>query len=126
MYDEYFIENLMIGNRVTIYNVGGSTGINNLTDGPYIFYKVPTEDGKKQKYKEIFTEDVYKLSSSIEKQKFGKTYIVKSDNIKKYINKDELTKGSVNKVRLLEIYNKVREDSYKDTLNNHKQKTLQR
>ena len=109
MFDEYYIENLIIGNRFTIYNVGGSIGINNLTDGPYIFYKVPTEEGKKQKYKEIFTEDVYKLSPSIEKQKFGKTYIKKIDNVKKYFTEDELIKGSVNKVRLLEIYNKVRE-----------------
>ena len=126
MFDEYYIENLMIGNRITIYNVGGTTGINNLTDGPYIFYKVPTEEGKKQKYKEIFTEDIYKLSPSIEKQKFGKTYITKIDNLKKYFTKDELNKGSVNKVRLLEIYNKVRENSYIENMSNDRQKTLQR
>ncbi len=83
MLDQYLIDGLMIGNRVTVYNVGGNTGITSLTDGPYIFYKVPTDKGKKQKYMEIFTEEVYKLTTSTSKQKFGKTYVKKSEDIKK-------------------------------------------
>ncbi len=111
MLDQYHIDSLMIGNRVTIYNVGGTTGITTLTDGPYIFYKVSTEEGKKQKYKEIFTEEVYKFQPSAGKQKFGKTYVVKSDTIKKYLTKDEITKEFVSKARLLEIYNLIRANS---------------
>ena len=66
MFDEYYINNLIIGNRVTIYNVGGEAGITTLTDGPYIFYKVPSEEGKKQKYKEIFTEEVFNFETLID------------------------------------------------------------
>ena len=111
MLDQYYIDSLMIGNRVTVYNVGGATGITNLTDGPYIFYKVSTEEGKKQKYKEIFTEEVFKLASNVEKQKFGKTYVVKTDAIKKYLSKEEISKEFVSKARLLEIYNQIRANS---------------
>ena len=111
MFDQYRIDSLMIGNRITIYNVGGYTGVTNITDGPYIFYKLPTEEGKKQKYMEIFTEEVYKLTPNVEKQKFGKTYVTKFDNIKNYLTNDEIEKESVSKARLLDIYNKIRANS---------------
>lgn len=116
MFDEYYINNLVIGNRVTIYNVGGEAGITTLTDGPYIFYKVPTEDGKKQKYIEIFTEEVFKLSTGTELQKFGKTYVVKSDSIVNFLLDEEITKGFVNKNRLLDIYNQIRAISLEDKI----------
>ncbi len=124
MLDQYYINSLIIADRITIYNVGGTTGITNLTDGPYIFYKVPSEEGKKQKYKEIFTEEVYKLTPSIEKQKFGKTYISKSDNIKNYLTKEELSIEFVSKLRLLEIYNLIRFNGKDKKAQNIKTKSI--
>ncbi|MBR1717662.1 MAG: hypothetical protein IJ715_00140 [Bacilli bacterium] len=119
MYDQYLIENLMIGNRITIAAIGGKKVVTSYIDGPYIFYKVPTEEGKKQKYLEIFTEDVYKLTSSVEKQKFGKTYVSKINNIEEYLTKEEIEKQYVSKARLLDIYNVIRARS----LESSKQKT---
>lgn len=118
MVDNYKIEDLLIGNLSNIINIGGMTGPINNISGPFLFVKVSSEEGKKQRYKEVFTEEEYKLSNKndyLEKQKFGKTYVVKDDNfnILNYLTEEEKLNGYVSKFRVLEIYNTVRDDKTK-------------
>ena len=107
MLNEYLIENLVIGKLVTVHNLGGSAATIPTTMGPFIFNKIPTEKGKKQRYQEVFTEDVYKESKSSGSQKFGKTYIVVVDSLANYLTEEELEKKQISKTRVLEIYTNV-------------------
>ena len=113
MLDQYLIENLLIGNLTINHSVGGTFGVTKTTNGPFIFCKVPTEEGKKQKLKEIFTEEVYKLSVNPEKEKFGKTYVEAINlDIKSFLTPEEISNGSVSKARLRDIYRLVVTSDY--------------
>lgn len=104
----YLVEDLLIGNLHTNQLIGGIHGFAINEAGPFFFYKQESEPGKKQRYKEIFEEEiknVYKLSESIESQKFNKTYIVEVDDIKNYLTKLEIKNNIVSEYRLVEIYN---------------------
>ncbi len=112
MLNEYLIDNLVVGNLVTIHNLGGTSAIVPTTVGPYIFNKIPSEKGKKQKYQEIFTEDVFKESTSSSTQKFGKTYVVVNGMLADYLTPEEVERQQISKMRVLDIYtDMVREQS---------------
>ena len=126
MEEQYEINKLMIGNLNLIQQNGAGYGTISCTEGPFIFYKVKSEEGKKEKYKEIFTEDEYKLSNYHEQQKFGKTYITKVDiDINDYIDETTKISGSISKRSLLNVYDMMREDIVKNKTSNNYTKTKQ-
>lgn len=99
MQETYNISDLIIGELVTISNLGGSYGTIETTEGPFIFNK------KGEKYSEIFTEEEYglgpkpsiatggrnyKVSNNVETNTFGKTYIKKTDEVRNYLTEEEL------------------------------------
>lgn len=123
MEEQYNIEKLMVGHLSSIINFGASYHTIEHIEGPYIFLRINTPEGKKQKYKEIFTEDIYKLSDNREQQKFGKTYVVQDDiDIKEYMTEDEIKNGTITKRRLLNVYDTMKEK----LLTKNRQKTKKR
>ncbi len=143
MQETYEVKDLLIGELVTVMN-GWMGTPHTSVEGPFIFFQ--KESGK---YAEIFTEeeygmnapsnstiqDLYKLSSNNEENKFGKTYVrPTSYTITQYLTEEEkqqFTNGqvnfSINKKRILEIYNIIREQqSIKKMENAFQEKELEK
>ena len=143
MQEAYELKDLLVGELVTVMN-GWMGTPHTSVEGPFIF--VQKESGK---YAEIFTEEeygmnapsnstiqeLYKLSSNNEENKFGKTYVrPTSDLITQYLTEEErqqFTNGqanfSINKKRILEIYNVIREQqSIKKMENASQEKELEK
>ena len=143
MQETYELKDLLVGELVTVMN-GWMGAPHTSVEGPFIF--VQKESGK---YAEIFTEEeygmnapsnstiqeLYKLSSNNEENKFGKTYVrPTSDLITQYLTEEErqqFTNGqanfSINKKRILEIYNVIREQqSIKKMENASQEKELEK
>lgn len=128
MQETYNVKELIIGELVTISNLGGFYGVIETTEGPFIFNK------KGKKYSEIFTEEEYglglkpsvstggrnyKISNNLETNEFGKTYIKPTEEITNYLTEEEHQNYEISiaeksefyltKKRLLEIYNQMKE-----------------
>ena len=116
MLESYKVNNLIIGKIVTLNLVGGTFGVLPKEDGPFIFNKIETEEGRKQQYKEVITDELYqtfKESKSIESQKFGKTYVKECGDLSNYLNQNEINTGIISKRRVIEISKELRENPIK-------------
>jgi hypothetical protein len=124
MQKEYSVDNLVLGELVTVHTLGGTAATIPTVMGPFIFNKIPTKEGKKQMYKEVFTGDVYKESKSEEKQKFGKTYVNVVGNLYNYLTQEEITNKQISSSRILDIYTSiVKQESIIDQQKTSKVKT---
>lgn len=119
MFESYVVNDLLVGELVTVSNYGWTHGPNLVCEGPYIFYRT-MED----KYIEVFTEteyvyrrpsnsttrENYRVSPNVEENEFGKTYINETVSILNYLTEEEKSELkenpdlSLNKKRILEIY----------------------
>lgn len=107
MKNEYKISDILIGTLVTNQLIGGTMGFTKMEIGPLFFCKQESKPGKKQQYMELFDETIkgiYKLSKDADTQKFNKTYVIETDNIKNYLTEEELLNNTVTGKRLIEIY----------------------
>ena len=125
MLESYNINDLVIGKLITLNLVGGSFGIIPSECGPFIFNKIDTEEGRKQQYKEIITDELYqtfKESKSVNSQKFGKTYVQEIGDLIYYLNQNEMNTGIISKKRIIEISKQLRNNPI---INTSKEKTRQ-